>query len=291
MERLVTRLLLACLPAILPTVAFAEDHLDAGAADIIISTGIEGGGYWSAGARLQDVSGRVGLSVENQASQGSLDNLEKLLDGDSPVNLAFAQADALQHYLNKNPDSEGRVELLENIGQECVFIVTDVGSELYTGKDLQTATDLRLGIASESSGIAVTYEYMVSQVPELANVEVVYGDTSASMGSMGGPDARLDAIMVVHRPRELSAEVEEALSNPGRFRFLELSDERLTRELPNGTTVYRSMNLAMPGPNEPVKTICVRGLLLANKQKLTAQQRDQLTDLVSYHWMEVYATP
>jgi hypothetical protein len=39
-----------------------------------------------------------------------------------------------------------------------------------------------------------------------------------------------------------------------------------------------------------VNTICVSGLLLANKQKLSITQRNQLSDLVSYHWMQVYAT-
>ena len=136
MERRVTGLLLACLTGFLAASALAQEELDAAPTDIVISTGIEGGGYWSAGSRLQQVAGKVGLTVDNQASQGSLDNLDKLLHGDSPVNLAFAQADALQHYMNENPEVERSIDLLENIGQECVFIVTDAGSELYTDRDL-----------------------------------------------------------------------------------------------------------------------------------------------------------
>jgi hypothetical protein len=51
------------------------------------------------------------------------------------------------------------------------------------------------------------------------------------------------------------------------------------------------MNLAMPGADEAIKTICVEGLLLANKQKLNGRQHSKLTELVNFHWMRVYATP
>jgi hypothetical protein len=51
------------------------------------------------------------------------------------------------------------------------------------------------------------------------------------------------------------------------------------------------MKLALPGASEPVQTICVLGLLLANKEKLTIEQRNQLGEIANYHWMQVYATP
>ena len=69
-----------------------------------------------------------------------------------------------------------------------------------------------------------------------------------------------------------------------------MRDDRLTRELPGGDSVYRSMRLALPGVEDPVTTICVRGLVLGHKQKLSASQSTTLTDLVNYHWMRVYST-
>jgi hypothetical protein len=42
--------------------------------------------------------------------------------------------------------------------------------------------------------------------------------------------------------------------------------------------------------DEPLQTVCVVGLLLANKHKLSSEQRIQLGKLVDYHWMQVYAT-
>ena len=257
---------------------------------VVLSSGGEGGGYWSAGNRLQAVALKeLGLTVKNVPSAGSLENLARLLDDSSPVNLAFAQADALQLYLSKQPDEVKKLDLLENIGQECVFIITGTDSKLLNDEDVQGAAGLRLGIPSATSGIAVTFEYMVSQMPELADVEVIYGDTLNQVEGLGTDDATVDAVMMVHRPREQSAEVSYALENPDRVRFVAVSDKRFIEETWNGRRVYRSMSLAMPGIEEPVNTICVTGLLVLNKQKLTLEQRNQLSDLANYHWMKVYA--
>jgi len=273
--------------------ALAEEQNEAAANDtgVVLMSGVEGGGYWSAGTRLQAVAEReVHLPVANLPSSGSLENLKSLLDRDSPVNLAFAQADAAQLYLSHHPEELVKLDVLENIGQECVFIVTGIGSKIHTDKDLREATNLRLGIASANSGMAVTFDYMMSQIPELADVKVIYGDTNAAMKTLNSSDASVDAVMTIHRPREHSSEVDQALTDGSHFRFVELSDERFTEELWNGRKVYRTMKLALPGADKPIQTICVPGLLLANKQKLSIAQRNQLGDLVSYHWMQVYAT-
>ena len=291
MDRLTVRTLLACLLFSGSSIAVSEEMSADSAAGVVLSSGVREGGYWNAGTRLQAVAdAEMGFVVENLPSKGSLENLEKLLDRSSPVNLAFAQADAVQYYLNKHPNEVNKLELFENVGVECVFIVTDINSSVRTDEDLQEAEGLRLGIASAFSGIAITYDYMVSQIPDMADITVKYGDTVPLMEQLGGGNS-VDAVMMVHRPRELSAEVDMALANPDRYRFVALSDKRLTQELWNGRKVYRTMKLVMPGAKKPGETICVLGLLLGNKQKLTLEQRNQLSELASYHWMKVYVTP
>lgn len=291
MDRLIRKTLFVCLFGMAAIMAQSEEESVAILPDIVISTGVEGGGYWSAGDRFQTVAGEMGLEVENLPSMGSLDNLEKLLDPENPVNMAFAQADAVQHYLLDHSDDRRKLDTVENVGQECVFIITGGDSVIASDVDLQKAKGLRLGISSANGGAAVTYRYMASRVPELADIEVVYGDTREVVAQLNSATASVDAVMMVHRPREFSDEVSEALSNPEEYQFVKLSDERLIAKLPSGEQVYRSMNLAMPGATEPVKTICVRGLLLGNKEKLNGVTRNRVTDLVSYHWMRVYATP
>ena len=260
--------------------------------NIILSSGVPGGGYWNAGDRIKEVAmSELGLSVENVASRGSRDNLQKLLDVNSPVSLAFAQADVAQYYLNtRGPGAVNQLELIENVGEECVFIITGRKRDIRDEADLEEAESLRLGIASADSGIAATFDYMSSRLTGLLDISVRYGNTLPLMKQLNDPGAPVDAVMTVHRPRELSPEVEYALSHPSDYRFVELDGDRLPQKLWYGGKVYRSMQLAMPGLEEPVNTICVLGLLLANKYKLTLAQRNRISELADYHWMKVYVT-
>ena len=262
---------------------------------LVISSGIEGGGYWSAATRLQTVAADLELEVQVEASTGSLHNLARLLDGGDPTSLVLAQADALQHYLDEHPGQSHKIEILENIGQECVFIITGGNSAIHSDADLQQDQDYQIAISSPDSGVAVTYAYMTTLAPEMAGTSVLYTDTAEAMNGLQAADSAVaDAVMLVHRPKEYSPEVDLALRNPDKFRFFQIEDERFKSELPNGEAVYKPLKLAIPVPDSEerrqVNTICVKGLLVANKDKLTAGQRATLGDLVNVHWIKVYAT-
>ena len=262
---------------------------------LVVSTGIEGGGYWNAANRLQTVAADLGLEVQVEASTGSLQNLARLLDAGDSAALALAQADALRQYLDDHPGASQKIEILENIGQECVFVVTGSKGAIHSDDDLQQGGDYQIAISSPDSGVAVTYQYMTTLVPELAATSVLYTDTAAAMSEFDAADSgAADAVMLVHRPKERSPEVDLALQNPDRFRFVQIEDERFKSELPNGDAVYRPLKLAIPVPDSEerrqVATICVKGLLVANRDKVQAEQRDALGRLINERWMEVYAT-
>ena len=289
MKRLFIGLLAACTLGSIVYPAHAQ-NATASTTDVVISSGLEGGGYWNTGNRLQAVARDVGLNVVNQASIGSLDNLKKLLASNSPVNLAFAQADALQYFLNENPGAAQAFETLQSVGEECVFIISSDDSDIRTDEDMQESPRLYLGIKSSKSGIWVTFNYMKSLVPELRQTTLMYGDTVQMMTDLAHPKTDMDeAVMVVHGSNEHSPEIDMVIANPDRFRFVKITDERLTRAAPGGEAVYRRKKVA-PGAVESagaVETICVQGLLLANKNKLTAEQRKPLMELVSKQWARV----
>lgn len=275
------------LLVLLPSYGLAEP--------LTFSSGIEGGGYWSAATRLQAVAADLGLEVQVEASSGSLHNLERLFDTETPTSLILTQADALHHYLNENQGELPKFEILENIGQECVFIITDNNSTIHSDADLQQRRDYQIAISGPNSGAAVTYAYMTTLAPEMSATSVKYTDTGAAMAAMEATDdSAVNAVMVVHRPREYSPEVDLTLRNPDRFRFVKIADERLKGALPNGDAVYNSMDLAIPVPDsserQRVTTACVKGLLVANKEKMSRQQRDILGRLVAEQWIKVYAT-
>jgi TRAP-type uncharacterized transport system substrate-binding protein len=293
MDRFFTRMLVVCLLSSAVNFAFSQNEVAPTAADIVISSGLEGGGYWNAGGRLQVVANDMGLTVENHSTMGSLANLKELLDRNSPVNLAFAQADALQYYLNENPDAAQAIETLENIGEECVFIISDSSGGIRTDKDIQEAPVMHLGIKTPNSGIWVTFDYMKSLIPELRHTTVRYGNAVDMMNEFAHPKTDIKrAVMVVHGPNERSPEIDMVIANPDRFRFVKVSDERLTQKTSSGESIYRRMRIA-PGAVEGagrVETICVMGLLLANKNKLTGEQHNKLMELINNNWSQVHST-
>jgi TRAP-type uncharacterized transport system substrate-binding protein len=255
---------------------------------IVVSSGLHGGGYWSAANRLQGVAAELGLKVEVLESRGSLQNLLRLDDTDSPVSVTFTQADALQYYLEKQSGLARQGEILEDIGQECVYVMSARGSGIRSVLDL---AQKRIAIGSASSGVAVTFEYMATLAPELAETRVVYTDTQQALEQLGAASSVADAVMVVHRPKEHSAELDRVLAQPQTYQLVEIVDERFGgKKLSNGNPVYNSLELALPGAGSRggLKTICTKGLLVSNKHKLAREQRYKLDEVLNYHWMRVY---
>jgi len=260
--------------------------------NIVVSSGIRGGGYWSAANRLQAVAAELGLQVEVLESRGSLHNLQQLDDPGSPVNVTFTQADALQFYLDQHPALAQQGEILEQIGQECVYLIAGKDSGIRTLADLQGPQSRRIAIASAHSGVAVTLDYMKTLVPELAQSEVVYTNTLQALEQLNNERRLADAVMVVHRPKEHSPEVDRALAQPDSLRLVEIVDQRFGKKLANGEAVYSPLNLALPSGSESaptaLKTICMKGLLVSNKHKLARELRYRLDEVLNYHWMRVY---
>lgn len=275
-----------CLAVIL---GLALGHARAADTDaaIVISSGPGGGGYWSVATRMQEVGAELGLSMEVLESRGSLHNLQQLHDPASPVNVTLTQADALQFYLDEYPELAAQLDILEHIGQECVYLIAASGSGINGVADLQGPKSRRLAIASSRSGVAVTFDYMKTLVPALSNTRVVYTDTNAALAQLQDADSTVDAVMVVHRPKEHSPELDRARQQPDRYQLVNIVDERFGKKLPNGDRVYNSLNLALPGGGA-VRTICMKGLLISNRQKMNRDLRYSLGDVLNYHWMRIY---
>ena len=92
---------LAILACSLPSGAGARDLAEA---DVTISAGREGGSYYAIATRLRtQLTVDHGSLVKVRASRGSLENLSRLDDPKSPVNVGLAQTDAVHYYLADHP--------------------------------------------------------------------------------------------------------------------------------------------------------------------------------------------
>ena len=261
---------------------------------VVISAGREGLGYWGIATRLQAVALESSLPIEVLESVGATENLKRLADPESPVSLALTQSDALRHYLDLHPGFQVDLEIFESIGKECVFIITDKNSCLRSEDDLRTPeAEHRLAIQSANSGSAVTFELMRKLAPDLGNTEVVYMDTQVAMEQLGtdSPDA-VDAIMLVHRPKVRSPELRRALTEPERYRLVSFNNPDLGGKLPNGDPVYVSLDVPLIRNDwkteRSIRTLCMEGLLVGSRNKLSPAERARLVQIIELQWMRVY---
>jgi TRAP-type uncharacterized transport system substrate-binding protein len=277
---------LSLLPAPPPGAATSERT----GPGIVLSAGREGGGYWGVGERLRKVAAEAGLSVDLKSSAGSTENLERLNNPGSPVNLIFTQTDALKSYLQTHPRFSGKFEILNSIGLECVFIIAARHSGIENDQDLQDPKGHRIAIPGAASGVAVTFSYMSQLVPGLANTQPEYTDTFDAMKEFGNPGA-VDAIMLVHRPDANSPELKLAASDGEKYRLIPVEDRHLADKLPNGDEVYEFLDVPLTrsasGADVTVPTICTRGLLVASPKKLSPKARDALKRIVDSQWARI----
>ena len=261
---------------------------------IVVSAGREGLGYWGIATRLQAVALESSLPVEVRESVGATENLKRLADPESPVSLALTQSDALSRYLDLHPGFLVDLEIFESIGKECIFVIAGKNSGLRSEDDLRTPdAGHRLAIQSANSGSAVTFELMRKLAPDLGNTEVVYMDTQVAMEQLGNdsPDA-VDAIMLVHRPKVRSPELRRALTEPERYQLVSFNNPDLGGKLPNGDPVYVSLDVPLIRNNwkteRSIRTLCMEGLLVGSRNKLSPAERARLVQIIELQWMRVY---
>ena len=290
MNRYLKKLALLCLLAPLPLGSLAQSEQGASVDVVVISSGLEGGGYWLAGNRLKAASVNAGLDMENRSSTGSLSNLKALMDPDSPVNIAFVQADALQFYLQDRPGEAASIETIRSIGEECVFIISGSKSGVKDLGDIENAKRFHLGIKSPNSGIRVTFDHMTTLVPQLKHVTVRYGDSVEMINDWVHHLSDIKrAVMVVHAPDAHSEEIDMVIANPDKYRFVKIKDTRLTQSGESGQSAYTAESIA-PGAvsgASRVPTICVEGLLIDHKDKLSDAVQNKIASLNDEQWQKI----
>ena len=254
---------------------------------IVISTGKSGGGYNTIGERLKSVLAEQDQAAQVLTSAGSVENLTRLDDAKSPVNVGLTQADALQAYLKEHPDFAGKLITLGEIGKECVFIVTGKDSDIHSDADLQAQSGGRLiAVQSPNSGVAVTWQYMTVLEPAFKNTAPAFVDGAEALLQIknAGKTSKVQAVMVVQKPMAKSTEMQVVLDNPKDFRLVPVKDWDLNDTLPDGSAVYSFESVTVAekkwGFDTTVDTICTRGLMLANKDKLSADQRGRLSKVM-----------
>lgn len=112
-----------------------------------LSSGVSGGYYSRLGAQINTSSQQtVGMSVRNLESQGSRQNLQRLLD--RQVDFALVQLDVAREAMQ-----QGKAQAIAVLANEHIHVITRADTNIKSVADLQGK---RVAIGAEGSGIRYT---------------------------------------------------------------------------------------------------------------------------------------
>jgi len=270
---------LALLLGVLP---LAPTSARGGDADLVISSGRPGGGYHEIARRVRNLlTNEHHYYVKIETSQGSMQNLARLDDPDSPVGAALAQADALNQYLREHPEFAQQFVALADVGKECVFLVASRDGDISTAADLKVDAGRSIAVGHESSGPAVTWRHMGELEPGFRNTRPVYANTVEALARIkaGEHYSKLEVAMLVQRPNVTSPPLEIVLEGGDAFRILPVRPADLkSPSLPDGAPVYTFEKIRVR--KIEFDTVCTRGLLLASKSKISESVRSRLAEVL-----------
>jgi hypothetical protein len=116
-----------------------------------LSSGIAGGFYHRLGEQVHSSAASVDLTVQNLESQGSGQNLQRLLSRE--VDFALVQLDIAQEAME-----QGKIQAIALLSNESLHVITRKDSGLQTFADLQGK---RVAIGAQGSGIRFTANQLI----------------------------------------------------------------------------------------------------------------------------------
>jgi TRAP transporter TAXI family solute receptor len=235
---------------------------------VTLSTGNGLSAYVRIGQQIQESAATVDLVVvDNKDSQGSQQNLQRLLDGE--VDFAMVQLDVASEAMKA-----GDVAAVAILTEEYAHIVGRKNQNVNTLRDLEGK---KVSIGPPASGINFT----ATRLFDSTNLTIQpYTQSGLTMGLQNfiAPNSPLDAMVYVG-PFKASDEVRESLTVINDVAFVPLSESfinYLTLQfpesyrkayIPQGT--YRALP---PFPSEDILTISTGGALLTrpdmNREKV-----------------------
>lgn len=270
-------------------VVFAAATAATGAAaqGVVIASGTKGGYYHAVARGLRAVlRSEYDIATDVASTGGSMENLALLADPDSLVNLALAQADALQSFLVAQPDFADDYVQVGDAGKECAFIVTRSGG--ITSLDGLAADGRRtIAIGESGSGAAVTWANMTRLRPGLGKTLPVEQGVIEALLDLRGPGGRSGpvAALMVQRPMAVATPLEIVLQNADDYTLVPVVRGDLGPIDGHGDAAGYAYEKVVVGLGRQyqasIDTICTRALVLAARRKLSKPELDAVTRAIA----------
>ena len=232
------------------------------AADITITTGQQGLTYNAVyGVNLASALSEYGYKSTVVPSKGSLDNLDKVASGEAQI--GFTQADAFQFWRSRHGNEAQKVDIIGELGDECVFVAVKDGGKVGSESDLKEG--IKIAVGEPASGSYASWQYLQSLEKDYAKVETYAKGGVRSLAKV--TTGEYDAFLWVSAPDRTNKFLESVNQKGSGLTMISMNGWSVDDKLPNGKAVYElKMAVTESGwlSDSKVKVPCTKTLVVAN---------------------------
>lgn len=237
------------------------------ASEVIISTGGRGGSYYETGEQLATILTEFDYETKVVKSKGSVENIERVADGEAA--LGFAQLDAVAWWMARNADKAKNINVLGNLFPECVYIAVNKDGPIGDEGDLQTKKG-KIAVQKRGSGAAVTWGYMRELNNDYANSKTFYKGGMQVLSQIASqPDGEVNAFLWVSNPAKLDQRYLKTVLNNDQLKLIDVDDWDLNdKHALLGRPIYRFEEPDVKKGflnDQEVETICMDSVVISGK--------------------------
>lgn len=232
------------------------------AADITITTGQQGLTYNAVyGVNLAGALSEYGYKSTVVPSKGSLDNLDKVASGEAQI--GFTQADAFQFWRSRHGNEAQKVDIIGELGDECVFVAVKDGGKVGSESDLKEG--IKIAVGEPASGSYASWQYLQSLEKDYAKVETYAKGGVRSLAKV--TTGEYDAFLWVSAPDRTNKFLESVNQKGSGLTMISMNGWNVDDKLPNGKAVYELKKAVTESgwlSDSKVKVPCTKTLVVAN---------------------------
>lgn len=232
------------------------------AADITITTGQQGLTYNAVyGVNLASALSEYGYKSTVVPSKGSLDNLDKVASGEAQI--GFTQADAFQFWRSRHGNEAQKVDIIGELGDECVFVAVKDGGKAGSESDLKEG--IKIAVGEPASGSYASWQYLQSLEKDYAKVETYAKGGVRSLAKV--TTGEYDAFLWVSAPDRTNKFLESVNQKGSGLTMISMNGWNVDDKLPNGKAVYELKKAVTESgwlSDSKVKVPCTKTLVVAN---------------------------
>ncbi|HHA1670076.1 TPA: TAXI family TRAP transporter solute-binding subunit [Enterobacter roggenkampii] len=232
------------------------------ATDITITTGQQGLTYNAVyGANLASALSEYGYTSTVIPSKGSLDNLDRVASGEAQI--GFTQADAYQFWRQRHGNEAQHVDIIGELGDECVFVAVKAGGKIGDESDLKEG--VKIAVGEPASGSYASWQYLQSLEKDYAKVETYAKGGVRSLAKV--TTGEYDAFLWVSAPDRSNKFLEAVNQKDSGLVVIDMNGWHVDDKLPNGKPVYELQKAVTESgwiSDSKVKVPCTKTLVVAN---------------------------